>query len=177
MHRRLHCENCPLVTRLELAKMVPHHRRRRRHPGYQLPERARPGEGSFGATQPRDAGVHTITEQISSMAKYYVGVQPTDGRLYPKVINLDMVFLYPEYWRAVPDGSNLKEELSAKGRGDKMLKHHLIEYIDEKKEDRHTMNEFRDTVPNRRFTRSPNSYETECRVWLWCHLSNRPRLV
>lgn len=38
-----------------------------------------------------------VTEETAGSAKYYVGVKLTDGRLFPRVIQGDCVFFYPEF--------------------------------------------------------------------------------
>ncbi len=50
------------------------------------------------------------TEHCATQAKFYVGCRPTNGRLYPRVIPVDQIFFYAEFW----DGIDVK--LPAKNR-------------------------------------------------------------
>nr|POE65121.1 hypothetical protein CFP56_34789 [Quercus suber] len=50
----------------------------------------------------------SLTEYISSQAKYYVGTHPTNGRCFPRTIDQGFIFFYAEFWYGLPDHANKK---------------------------------------------------------------------
>jgi len=53
-----------------------------------------------------------ITPNIAAQAKYYVGVRPTEGRCFPRVVKDEQIYFYAEFWQGVSTG------LGKKGRKD-----------------------------------------------------------
>lgn len=54
-----------------------------------------------------------ITEYIPVQTKLYVGCLPVMGRLDPRTIQIDSVFIYPEFWEGVDLSESLKERRAA----------------------------------------------------------------
>lgn len=50
-----------------------------------------------------------VTENIAPQAKFYVGCRFTEGRLFPRVIHMDNVFFYPEFWRGMSNSLGVKQ--------------------------------------------------------------------
>ncbi|KAK0635115.1 hypothetical protein B0T17DRAFT_650180 [Bombardia bombarda] len=42
-----------------------------------------------------------VTENIASQKKYYVGCMECMGKLYPRLVEKDVIFFYPEFWVGV----------------------------------------------------------------------------
>lgn len=64
--------------------------------------------------KPLERGEHMMrvflarTEFIERNIKYYVGCRPEGGRLWPRIVSLDTIFFYPEFWRDIAANDSLK---------------------------------------------------------------------
>lgn len=54
-----------------------------------------------------------IADSIARMAKFYVGCREHKGRLYPRVIEVNTIFFYPEFWAEVDPTKPAKQRMSA----------------------------------------------------------------